>query len=244
MLHIALYSNDSQFLNQVPRQISTHLRGFGQDICRYRKYPLFQTSLYEGGDAPRDLCIVDIRDDPERDMAFVRDLTRDASQQVMVLASGPEYAMAAYDADVMAYLLEPFDGARAASLLLRHFSREFHPQENQFSFKTPGGVQALPGKSILYVEYRNHRMLVHTDQGKTLVTSTTRVPFGETAAQLLQDRRFVRTHSGYLVNLLHVTQVRRSSLLLDTGISIPVSRGRSREVKARFRGLFQGEESA
>lgn len=196
------------------------------------------------GDAPRDLCIVDIRDDPERDMAFVRDLTRDASQQVMVLASGPEYAMAAYDADVMAYLVEPFDGARAASLLLRHFSREFHPQENQFSFKTPGGVQGPAGKEHPLCGIPEPSHAGPHRSGKTLVTSTTRMPFGETAAQLLQDRRFVRTHSGYLVNLLHVTQVRRSSLLLDTGISIPVSRGRSREVKARFRGLFQGEESA
>ena len=69
-----------------------------------------------------------------------------------------------------------------------------------------------------------------------------RTPFGESASQLLEDRRFVRTHAGYLVNLLHVAQLRRSSLLLDNGTSVPVSRGRGREVKARFKALFQGEE--
>lgn len=242
MLRIALYSNDSQFLAQVPRKISAHLRGFAREVCRYREFPLFQTTLFPGGEAPFDLRIVDIRDDPQRDMEFVRELTQESSRPVMVFAPGPEYAMAAYDADVTAYLVEPFDGARAAALLLRHFSREFLPQESQFSFKTPTGARVLPGEGILYVEYRNHRMLVHTVQGQTVITSVSRTPFGESASQLLEDRRFVRTHAGYLVNLLHVAQLRRSSLLLDNGTSVPVSRGRGREVKARFKALFQGEE--
>lgn len=239
MLRIALYSNDSQFLAQAPRKIAAHLQDASKEVCRFRGFPLFQTTLFEPGESGFDLSLVDLRDDPARNMEFVRELTRESWQPVMVLAPGPEYAMAAYDADVMAYLVEPFDGARAASLLLRHFSRELLPQENSFSFKTPTGTQVLAGESILFVEYRNHRMLVHTAAPKPLITSVNRIPFGESAAQLLEDRRFVRTHAGYLVNLLHVSQLRRSSLLLDNGACIPVSRGRSREVKDRFQSLFQ-----
>ena len=194
MLRIALYSNDSQFLAQVPRKISAHLRGFAREVCRYREFPLFQTTLFPGGEAPFDLRIVDIRDDPQRDMEFVRELTQESSRPVMVFAPGPEYAMAAYDADVTAYLVEPFDGARAAALLLRHFSREFLPQESQFSFKTPTGARVLPGEGILYVEYRNHRMLVHTVQGQTRHhLGEPAPPLGSPPSQLLEDRRFVRT---------------------------------------------------
>ena len=80
-------------------------------------------------------------------------------------------------------------------------------------------------------------------RGRPVITSVSPHPlWGVRPPSCWRTAALYAPHAGYLVNLLHVAQLRRSSLLLDNGTSVPVSRGRGREVKARFKALFQGEE--
>lgn len=72
MLDISLYSNDSFFLAEMQRDLSASLESAMQGSCRFRSFSLLQTSLYEHMDSPPDLCVVDLRDDPEEAMAFIR----------------------------------------------------------------------------------------------------------------------------------------------------------------------------
>lgn len=206
---------------------------------RFRKEPLGQLSLFQEGDVPADLHIVDIRDDPERGMELVCRLSREEGRSVIVVAPGPDWAMEAYDADVAAYLLDPPDAARAASLILRWFSARLTPQETQFSFRTPGGIRFLPGERIVYLEYSNHRMIIHTDHGKPISTTTMRQSFGDAAAALLKKPQFVRTHASFVVNIQHVSRFNKGTLTMDTGASVPISHARLSEVKRLF-GEFLG----
>lgn len=240
MLDIALYSNDSLFLEDVFRELSSRLRGYAREACRFRRFSLAQTSLYEGLEAPADLCIVDIREDPERDLEFAQRLPKSAGTEVMVVAPGPEWAMKAYDADVMSYLTDPPDMDRAAGIILRRFAQRFQPQRLQFSFRTPTGTQVLAADRIVYVEYSDHRLLIYIDLGKCVATTTMRSSFGEAAAQLLADSRFVRTHASFLVNIMHVSRFQQYSLIMDTGASVPVSHAKRPEVKKQFNAFFSG----
>lgn len=234
MLEISLYSGDSFFLEELSRGLSAYMG----ESCRFRKLSLFQISLYESLDAPPDLCVVDLREDPRQGMEFVRRLRRNAGTEVIVVAPGPEWAMEAYDADVMSYLLDPPDLERAAKLILRRFSQRFPPQEAHFSFRTASGSQILAAERIVYVEYSDHRLLIHTDLGREIATTTMRSSFGDSAAQLLADRRFVRTHASFLVNIMHISQFGRYVLTMDTGASVPVSHARWPEVRRHFNSFF------
>ncbi len=238
MLDISLYSNDSQFLVEFVRGLSSHLGGYAKDVCRFRSFPLFQTSLYDGLEAPPDLCVVDIRDEPERALDFAERLRKRGDTEVMLVASGPDWAMRAYDLDIISYLLDPPDTKRAAEVILRRFSRDFRPQSAQFPFRTSGGVQVLSAERIVYVEYSDHRLLVHTDLGKRIATTTMRCSFGEAAAQLLADPRFVRTHASFLVNITHVARFGQYMLTMDSGAAVPVSHAKKAEVKRRFNEFF------
>lgn len=239
MLHTALYSNDSDFLNDFSKELEAQLRAFSQRTCRFYKYSLFQTSLFAKSDVPPDVCIVDIRDDPERDMQFARELPRSANTEIMIIAPNENYAMQAYDADFMSYMVYPPDVSRAAKILLRRFTQRLHSQENQFSFKTASGVRFLSAERIVYVEYSDHRLIIYTDLGKKLVTTTMRLSFGEAAAHLLADSRFVRTHASFIVNILHISEFGQSVLVMDNGVSVPVSHSKRREVKQHFTEFFR-----
>ena len=239
MLDISLYSNDSFFLAEISRGLSAQFEGYARDSCRFQSFSMAQTSLFEHTDAPPDLCIVDIRDDPEQSMELIRRLRRTAGTEIIVVAKDGRYAMAAYDADVMSYLLDPPDLRRAAELILRRFAQKFQPKSMQFSFRTSGGTHVLPAEHISYIEYSDHRLLIYTDSGRRIATSTMRLPFGKACAQLLDDPRFVRTHASFLVNIMHVTQFGQYAITMDTGAMVPISHAKKAEVGRRFNEFFK-----
>lgn len=238
MLDVVIYSSDSFFLAEFSKALSAQLGLFAEGVCKFRKSGLFQTSLFDDFGPPPDLCIVDIRDEPERDLEFARRLRKNAGTELMLVAGTPAHAMAAYDMDAIGYFLYPADAARAAKIILRRFSQWFQPRDTQFSFKTPAGVQLLAAERIVYVEYSDHRMLIHTDIGRRIDTTTMRCSFGEAAASLLADPRFVRTHASFLVNIMHISQFGKYVLIMDNGVNVPISHARQPDVKRHFTEFF------
>lgn len=238
MLSIALYSNDSAFLSDFYRGLTAALEAAAGASCRVRRVPIQQTTLFDGGEEPDDLCIVDICDDPERGLEFAKTLGPGSRCEVMLVAPGPELAMAAYDADILAYFTAPADPARAARIVLRRFAQRLHPPGGQVSFPTDGGIQVLPVQRIVFLEYDDHRLILHDDRGRRQITRTMRASFGQIAAQLQADSRFVRTHAAFIVNIQHVERVERQRMVMDTGDRVPIAHGRRRAVRERFSAFF------
>lgn len=242
MLNIALHSSDSAFLSEFSKELAAKLNRPAGEVCRVRRVPLMQTSFFDffdGDDTPDDLCVVDIRDDPERGMEYVCTLRRGAGTEIAVIAPGPEQAMAAYDADVMAYLVAPADAARLARIILRRFAQRLSGPEGQISFRTDAGLQVLPAGRIVYLEYEEHRLIVHNDRGGKQITGTMRASFGDIAAQLQSDPRFVRTHAAYIINIQHVVRFERTRLVMDNGDRVPIAHGRRRAVRECFGRFFR-----
>lgn len=249
MFEIVVYGNDSRFLENFPKELTARLGEYVLNSVRVRAGSPAQTSLYEG-ETPPDLYIVELGEDPERSMEFVEGLRRSSRTEVMVIAPGPDWAMRAYDANVIFYLISPPDMNRIVELILRRFSLHSqaegaHAAEDGggktdlFTVRTASGTQVLPAEHIAYVEYSDHRLLIYLDSGKRLTTTTMRLSFGDAAAQLLRDPRFVRTHASFLVNITHVSQFGHYALTMDTGATVPVSHAKKTEVKRQFTAFFR-----
>ena len=242
MLNISLYGNDSLFLTELQRDLSAKLESAMQGVCRFQCLSFLQTSLYEHLGAPPDLCVVDLREDPDEAMDFVRRLRRNAGTEVMVVAPSPDWAMEAYDADVMSYLLSPPNSSRMAEIILRRFAQRFQPQSLQFPFRTASGTQVLAAEHIVYVEYSDHRLLIHTDSEERFSTTTMRFSFAKATEGLLADPRFVRTHAFFLINIMHIASLGQYTITMDTGVTVPISHAKKSEVSKRFRQFFNGEK--
>lgn len=239
MVEIALYSNDSAFLDSFGKALGARLEDTAQGAFHLAGYSLVQLSLFDWMEAPADLCLVDLRDDPERNLEFAGRLRKNAGTELMVVAPGPQWAMRAYNLDVMSYFLDPLDAERTAGLILRRYAQRLPTRETQFSFRTAEGLRMLPAQRVVFVEYSRHRLLIHTDTGQMVTTSTMRCSFGQAAAQLLADPRFVRTHASFLVNILHISRFENFSLTMDTGSVVPVAHAKKAEVKRQFHEFFE-----
>lgn len=82
---------------------------------------------------------------------------------------------------------------------------------------------------ILYIEAQRKDCLIVTTEG----TCTFRCKLMELEEKLTAFR-FIKIHRSYLVNYMHIFRIGKSSVILTDGSELPISRGKTEEVKQLF----------
>jgi len=158
---------------------------------------------------------------------------------VIFVTAYDEYAMRAFDAHAVDYLLKPFDAARLARALERareRVGRRQLPREAVAAARKPGErpqrvvvkdgarVHVIPIAKLDYVEAQDDYVALHSE-GRSYLKQQ---PIGEVEA-LLDPGTFVRIHRSSIVNLERVARIEpygkdsRIAILHD-GTRLPVSR--------------------
>jgi len=187
-----------------------------------------------------DLLFLDVQM-PKLDGFEVLELIGTEAAVVFVTAYD-QYAMKAFDAAAVDYLLKPFDQARfrtAMERVRRRISGRLpmvSPSELKNAAKAPGQyaqrvvikdgtrVHIVPVEQLDYAEAQDDYVALHSG-GKSYLKQQTITSL----ADALDPERFVRVHRSFLVNLERVTKIEpytRDTRLavLAGGAQIPVSR--------------------
>jgi len=140
------------------------------------------------------------------------------------------YALPAFDAAALDYLLKPVEPERLARALQRLRERTPRPARAtaappaQLLIPDRGRTHVVPVAQILWLEAADNYVVVHTAERAPLMRRTLQA--------LLQDLgdAFVRTHRGAAVAIARVASVQArergdSVLLLHGGQQVPCSRG-------------------
>lgn len=161
---------------------------------------------------------------------------------VVFVTAYDQYAMKAFDAAAVDYLLKPFDQVRFHTALDRVRRRigervqTVSASELKNAAKAPGQfatrivvkdgtrVHIIPIDQLEYAEAQDDYVSLHSG-GKSYLKQQTITSLAES----LDPARFVRVHRSYLVNLERVTKIEpytRDTRLavLSGGVQIPVSR--------------------
>lgn len=160
---------------------------------------------------------------------------------IVFLASGPEYAMDAFEVSATQYFVPPMTEARFVEMLDRLLLSRRGPA---FAVPAREGVVRVPYRAIEYVECADHVLYFHLADGGLVASTTLRVPLKTALADLLASPRFYQPHRSYVVNLDRVQLLTDTEFVLLGGARIPVPRGRSAEAKAVFgaaMGIKTGE---
>lgn len=88
---------------------------------------------------------------------------------------------------------------------------------------------------IISVEAQGKYCLVHTTRGDT--TLQYRMKDFEAA---LAEHGFLKPHRSFLVNYQFISHIRRSEILLEDGSTVPISRGKTAELRTAFVRLMNG----
>jgi DNA-binding LytR/AlgR family response regulator len=148
-----------------------------------------------------------------------------SSSNIIFTTSDPTFAVQAFEANAMDYLLKPFTEERFSEALKK--IRTAKPADSVV-IKADLVYHKIPVSSILYINSNKDYLTVHT--GERSYTFLGKIP---SFMEKLPAEQFAQCHRSYLVNLQKVTSYRDTSVNIDD-IEIPVSRQKKKAFFQNF----------
>lgn len=160
---------------------------------------------------------------------------RDTSVPIIFLTSAKEFAVESYEVKAFQYLLKPLDKVKLQRVM-DDFLKTFLLSECSFTAQTADGFCKIPFSDISCLEAQNKHVLIYLTNGKTMEI---RERFSSCQETFSENDGFCSCHRSYIVNLNHVEQFTKTTLLTSSGVTIPISRNKYAAFKeAYFRYMF------
>ncbi|RYY62785.1 MAG: response regulator [Chitinophagaceae bacterium] len=166
----------------------------------------------------------------------------DNAPAVIFTTAFDEFAIKAFEAHAIDYLLKPFNQERFDKAIAKwkeQHSRQvvaktddlletasLSPSQNQrVVVKNGSKIKIIPVHDIYYLEAADDYVKIHTSEGYFLKNKTM-----SHFEQALDQQQFVRAHRSYIVNIQHITRIDpyekdNHVAVLRSGHKVPVSRG-------------------
>lgn len=170
----------------------------------------------------------------------------DEPPAVIFTTAFDEYALKAFEANAVDYLLKPFSKERFKKAVQKFLDRPLEEKQaavekaaadtapsrqNRVVIKDGAKIRIIPEQEIIRLEADGDYVKIHSTQGNFMKKKT--LSYYEKA---LPEDRFLRVHRSHLISLSHITRIdpyeKNSHLaLLSNGERIPVSRTGFQKVK-------------
>ncbi len=172
----------------------------------------------------------------------------DEPPRVIFTTAFEEYAIKAFEAHAIDYLLKPYSKERFGKAIEKFLQMENKPtptlavletaaqspvQSNRIVVKDGSKIKIIPITQVQYLETADDYVKIHTREG-VFLKNKTMAHF----EKLLIQHQFVRIHRSYMANIQLISRIDPSEkdshiVLLTTGVRLPVSKtgyGRLKEV--------------
>lgn len=175
-----------------------------------------------------DILLLDIQMQGMDGIALARKIreTGDAVQ-IVFITGFDEYISEGYEVSALHYLMKPVSEEKLFSVLDRAFEA-IKKTEPTVILNVDGESVKLKLSDILCVEASAHTSIVRTLRGSLAVNQSI------TQFSGLLGKAFFRCHRSYIVNLLHVSRIGKSEVVLDDKSFVPLSRRQYDEMNRAF----------
>lgn len=151
----------------------------------------------------------------------IRRLDREA--QIIYATTEPQFALQAYAASPINYLIKPIARQQLFDTLTLAISKADLAEDQTFAVKTAENLRVMKLSDIICCEYRSHAVIFTLTNGEEVSSRTFRENFSEYCASILKDRRFLQCHTSFLINLRRVERFAKDSFTLYGGKIVPIA---------------------
>lgn len=179
-----------------------------------------------------DLMLLDADGDALGGVEIAREIKRMHPGAVIVFfAHNADYAVGAYAVGALHYLLKPITKVKLGEVMERY--RRFCEQVNTsvLTIRTTDGFYRVNRRDIMYIESCGHKLTVAVDGAEPICLYG---KLDEYAAVVNDDRRFLRIHKSYLVNINYIFYFGSDSVSLADNTVLKISRAFSGTAKQLF----------
>lgn len=173
-----------------------------------------------------DLIFLDVEMPEMNGFDFINSL--DNPPNIIIVSSGEQYAIKAFDFNVVDYLLKPIQYSRfckAVDKVIRYYSKKEAPAnvgDEEIFIKKGSSLVKLKVKEIIYIEALENYVTLNTSDEKFTIHFTMKAIENQ-----LPSGVFVRVHRSFIVNKNMIQTIKENSIDLMVGDilkSLPVGK--------------------
>lgn len=152
------------------------------------------------------------------------------NSQIIFITAHEDFALKAIKVKAADYLLKPIlvsELSLAIENAIEKIQKNKANQLSKLNISTTQGIEFLNKKDIVYIKAEgNYADIYTTAKLKSTATKTLK------QLEALLGNNFLRTHQSYIVNTQYIVKYNKSdsTLLLEQGIEIPISKSKKEEV--------------
>ena len=217
MYHIAIVEDEAAFAAQLQEYLEKYQEehdvrfkisvfGDGEEILKDYQ-PLY------------DIILLDIEMPKVNGMQAAEQIReQDADVTLMFITNMAGYAIKGYEVGALDFVMKPVNYYTFSMKLTRVLKRTRQKARQEILLTLPDGVKKLNVQQIYYVEVQNRMLSYHTNEGVFTMRGTM-----QSVEQMLRPYAFVKCNHWYIVNLKHVSEVRKNTAIV-AGHELEVSR--------------------
>lgn len=217
MYHIAIVEDETEFSTQLQEYLTQYQKE--QDVA-------FKVSVFHDGaeildnyQPLYDIILLDIEMPKVNGMEAAEQIRKqDGDVVLMFITNMASYAIRGYEVGALDFVMKPINFYTFAMKLTRALKRVKQKEQQQILLSVIDGVKKLGINQIYYIEVQNRMLHYYTDEGEFVVRGTMQAVEQEMAAY-----PFVKCNHWYMVNLMHVSEVRKNMAVVQ-GHELEISR--------------------
>ena len=197
--------------------------------CEISTFPSAEAFRFAySGDKRFDILLLDVEMAGQNGIDLAKQLRKEGDRsEIIFITSHFEFYGEGYEVDALHYLVKPVDPGKLFSVLTKAVER-LSVEPPYVIVRCDGITEKLYEQDILYIESLLHYIVIRTAKREYRIKEN----LTDFADRLTDD--FYRTHRSYFVSLKHVARISRTSVTLDNGQEIPLSRGKYDEINRAY----------
>lgn len=217
MYHIAIVEDEAEF----SAQLQEYLKKYQEENDVRFKVSVFSdgAEILEDYQQLYDIILLDIEMPRVNGMDAAEQIRKmDSDVTLMFITNMASYAIRGYEVGALDFVMKPINFYTFSMKLTRVLKRTKQKEQQQILLTLPDGVKKFGVNQIYYVEVQNRMLHYHTDAGEYVVRGTM-----QSVEQMLLPYPFIKCNHWYIVNLKHVSEVRKNTAVVG-GQELEVSR--------------------
>lgn len=204
MYHIAIVEDEVEFRTQLQEYLK-----------QYQKENNIQFKISTFGDGAEiledyqqfyDIILLDIEMPKVNGMEAAEQIRKQDSDVVlMFITNMASYAIRGYEVGALDFVMKPINYYTFSMRMNRALKRAKQKEQQQILLTLSDGVKKFGINQIHYIEVQNRMLHYHTDEGEYVVRGTM-----QSAERMFAPYPFVKCNHWYIVNLMHVSEVKKN----------------------------------
>lgn len=217
MYHIAIVEDEAEFSAQLQEYIKQYQKENDVPV----KVSVFSdgAEILENYEPLYDIILLDIEMPKVNGMDAAAQIRQmDAGVVLMFITNMAAYAIHGYEVGALDFVMKPINYYTFSMKFTRAIKRVRQKEERQILLSLPDGVKKIGIQQIHYVEVQNRMLHYYTTEGEFVMRGTM-----ASVEEMLSPYPFVKCNHWYMVNLMHVSEVRKNTAVV-AGHELEISR--------------------